>query len=90
MPMDLCICDSLAKEGEKIKVYFEKRRFSKEVTIVDNIQKDMNPELIAKKLKQKLACGGTYKDGKIMLQGNHVQRAKKILIELGFPEDQIQ
>ncbi len=60
------------------------------MTIVDNVSKDMKPDEILKKLKQKLACGGTYKNGKIELQGNHIKRIKPLLVKLGFKEDQIK
>lgn len=60
------------------------------MTIVDNVSEDMNPEDIAKKLKKKLACGGTYKEGRIELQGNHLRKIKDHLVELGFPETKIK
>lgn len=49
----------------------------------------MNPKDITKKLKTKLACGGTYKDGKIELQGKHVLKVKELLIGMGFTEEQL-
>ncbi len=46
-------------------------------------------ELI-KKLKSELACGGTYKNDQIELQGNHRERLKKILEREGFPSEMIE
>ena len=43
-----------------------------------------------KKLKSKLACGGTYKHDEIELQGDHRQRAKEILVKEGFPAEIIE
>lgn len=67
-----------------------KRSFGKWVTIIDGITEDANPKSIAKKLKSTLACGGTYKEGKIEIQGNHKNKIKKLLIDAGFGEDQIE
>ena len=80
----------MAKEEAKIKVHIEKRSFGKYVTIVEGIDPKTNPKELAKKLKSKLATGGTFKDNKIELQGNHLSRIKKLLIELGFSEKQIE
>lgn len=41
---------------------------------------------ITKQLKNKLACGGTFKDDAIELQGDHVDKVKKLLIGMGFSE----
>lgn len=57
---------------------------------MDNVSEDMNPEKVAKKLKKKLACGGTYKEGRIELQGNHLRKIKDLLVKQGFPEDKIE
>lgn len=67
-----------------------KRSFGKWVTIIEGITEDANPKGIAKKLKSALACGGTYKEGKIEIQGNHKNKIKKLLIDAGFGEDQIE
>jgi translation initiation factor 1 len=90
LPRDLCICETIAREGEKIKVYTEHRRFGKSVTIVQGISSNINIKDLTKQLKAKLACGGTHKDGKIELQGSHVQRVKEILVKMGFPANQIE
>jgi translation initiation factor 1 len=44
---------------------------------------------IAKALKNELACGGTYKDDVIELQGDHTKKIKPILVRLGFNEESI-
>lgn len=80
----------MAKESAKIRVYIDKRRFGKIVTIIDGIEDDSDPKKLAKTLKSRLAAGGTYKDGKIIIQGDHKNRVKKILVDIGFPEDKIE
>lgn len=89
MPEDLCVCESMAQASGKIKIYTESRRFGKEVTIIEGLSDDIDLEDLSKKLKTKLACGGTTKEGRIELQGSHIDRAEDILINLGFPEEQI-
>lgn len=89
LPKELCVCDILDREATKrIKVYKTKAKFSKYVTIVEGLAGD-ELEKTAKELKSKLACGGTYKNGVIELQGNHIDSVKKELMALGFPESGI-
>ena len=88
LPKSLCICSVIDRETQKIKISSEKRRFGKITTIVDGIT-DKGKE-VSKELKSKLACGGTYKDGKIELQGNHKNKLKDILIKLGYSDQQIE
>ncbi len=57
---------------------------------MENISEDMNPKELAKKLKKGLACGGTYKNGRIELQGDHLRRIKDLLVKEGFPENKIE
>jgi translation initiation factor 1 len=45
---------------------------------------------IVKELKSKLACGGTAKDGFIMLQGDHREDVKSYLVKFGFTESAIE
>lgn len=90
LPVELCVCGTIAKEEAKIKVYMVKRSFGKSVTIVEGIDEKANPKELTKKLKTKLACGGTFKNDKIELRGEHRDKLKSILIQMGFPEDKIQ
>ncbi|MBI2573224.1 translation initiation factor [Candidatus Woesearchaeota archaeon] len=90
LPSDLCVCEAIAREQQKITVKIEKRKFGKKYTVVSGIQKEVNVDDLFKKLKSKFACGGTAKTGQIELQGDHKIRIKKALIELGFPDETIE
>ncbi|HLC63472.1 MAG TPA: translation initiation factor [Candidatus Nanoarchaeia archaeon] len=82
---DLCVCEEIAKEEQRIKIKAVKRRFGKITTVIEGIDnKQINIKDLAKKLKEKFACGGTFKSNTIELQGDHTQRAKEELVRLGF------
>jgi translation initiation factor 1 len=91
LPKELCVCESIAKESQEIKVYTIKKKFGKKNTVVEGIDtKQIDLKDVAKKLKNVLACGGTAKEGKVELQGDHKQKVKEELIKLGFPQETIQ
>lgn len=90
LPQDLCACVELDKEAVRVVVRLEKRRFNKDTTLVEGFGKETDINGVAKYLKSKLACGGTVKDGSIMLQGDHRDNVKRYLIECGFNEDVIE
>ncbi|MBE9391509.1 stress response translation initiation inhibitor YciH [Fervidicoccus fontis] len=84
------LCEQLAKEQQLIKIRLEKRKFGKEVTIIEGIdEKEVDIKKLASQLKTKLATGGTAKNGRIELQGDHRSALKEILIQFGFPEESI-
>ncbi len=90
LPKDLCVCESIAKESQKIEVTIEKRKFNKKYTVIFGIDpKEIDLKDITKKLKTKFACGGTTKEGKIELQGDHKLRIKKVLVDFGFAPETI-
>ena len=87
----MCVCETIAKESQLIKVFLEKKKFKKYCTIIEGIdQKEIDIKDLAKKLKERLACGGTMKKGKIELQGDHKNKVKGILVNLGFPSESIE
>lgn len=90
LPEDLCVCETIAREQQRITVTIEKRKFGKKYTVVAGVGKEANVDEIVKALKTTFACGGTAKGGKIELQGDHRSRIKNTLIKLGFPEETIE
>ena len=87
--MQACVCEQIVKSSQKIRVTTDKKRYGKIVTIVTGFDTGVDVKKIAKTLKNELACGGTYKDDAIELQGNHTKKIKEILVKLGFEEDSI-
>jgi translation initiation factor 1 len=91
LPDDLCACPELDREEARIVVRLETRRFSKTTTLIEGInpkQSDMHK--IVKELKSTFACGGTAKDGLIILQGDHRRDVKGYLLKRGFNEESIE
>ena len=84
------ICKQLVAEQQVIKIRLERRKFNKEVTIIEGLEGYEDLKKIASMLKSRLATGGTAKDGKIELQGDHRLKVKQILInDLGIPPENI-
>ena len=90
VPKELCICEEVAKEQQRITVKVDKRRYGKEVTVIEGLNpNDIDLEDLSKFMKGKLACGGTVKGNSIELQGNHKERVKELLINKGYSVDNI-
>jgi translation initiation factor 1 len=86
LPQELCVCEMIAKESHKIRISIVQKRFGKTMTLVSGIDTEkIDIRQLIKKLKSKLACGGTYKNEEVELQGDHRARVKEILIKEGFP-----
>ncbi|MDK6028452.1 stress response translation initiation inhibitor YciH [Ignisphaera sp. 4213-co] len=85
------LCTQLEMESQVIKIKLEHRKMGKVVTIVEGIDdKTLDLKKLASYLKTKLAAGGTIKNGRIEIQGDHRSRLKKILTEeLGFKPENI-
>jgi translation initiation factor 1 len=58
------------------------------VTVIEGIdENDIDMADLAKKLKSKCAAGGTAKEGRIELQGDHKKKVKEVLESMGFKTD---
>ena len=89
LPSSTDVFEEIAKSEQRIKVRTEARRYGKKITLVEGFDKHVEVKEIGKRLKERLACGGTTKNGVIELQGDHKKKVKPILVELGFSEDMI-
>ena len=93
LPQELCVCESIAKETQKVTIEIVQKKFHKKYTIITGIS-DIDLDQLAKQLKAKLACGGTVKEGRIELQGgggdtkaaerDHKQKVRDLLVAAGF------
>jgi translation initiation factor 1 len=91
LPKDLCVCSEIDREQQRIRIRLETRKFGRPTTIVDGINdKNTNLASTAKELKGVCACGGTAKNGQILLQGDHRDKVRDYLIKLGYPEENIE
>lgn len=78
--------ETLPAEKQKLKVLTDtKHRAGKIVTLVQGfvgVESDL--EHLSKTLKNFCGVGGSSKDGEIIIQGNHLDKVKKKLIELKY------
>jgi translation initiation factor 1 len=88
-PADLCHCRSASRkipDGSRIRVRREcSGRRGKVVTIVSGLPLDDTAlQILGKSLKTILACGGSRKNGELLIQGDHAGRIIKWLREKGY------
>ncbi len=88
LPIEICTCGVREREEQKITVFIEKRKWGKSTTIVNGVAE--GGKQLSKQLKSKLACGGTFKNGRIELQGDHRSKMKDVLIKFGYDGDKIE
>jgi translation initiation factor 1 len=84
------ILRELDKEKIRIVIFKDIRKFGKSVTVITGLQEREDVGLITKQLKTNIGTGGTYKDGQIVLQGDHREAVKNLLVRRGFNEDSME
>ena len=85
LPKEICVCEEIAREQQNITVAVDRRRYGKMMTVVDGLNPhDLDLDSLISDLKSTCACGGTIKEGRIELQGDHRPKVKKALDKLGF------
>jgi translation initiation factor 1 len=70
----------LDKSILNIFVYTDVKKFNKPITIIQGLKDKDLIRMILRELKKKIGTGGTYKNGIIILQGNHQEYVKKYLM----------
>ena len=85
-----CVCPPPEKvwappEKQTARLAVEKRKKGKVVTVVRGLSAEESdlPELLTK-LKSTCGAGGTLKDDIIELQGNHLDRVRGLLSDIGY------
>ncbi len=87
---EVCTCPPppkvLTPAGEQTaRLNVEKRKRGKVVTVVRGLPADENdlPGLLGR-LKAACGAGGTTKDDELEIQGDHLERLRGLLAEIGF------
>ena len=91
LPQSICVCGTISREQQRVKVRLETRKWNRPLTVKEGLngtKKDLQE--MASRLKTALACGGAVKDGLILLQGDHRDRVKDLLVSLGLSEENIE
>lgn len=71
-------------QDEPIICKYEKRK-GKPITILEGYTgRTEDFKVLAKELKKTLSVGGSFKDDKIIIQGDYRDRIMKILVDKGF------
>lgn len=71
-------------QKEPMLCKFEKRK-GKPTTIISGYEGETEDfKTLAKEIKNKLAVGGTFKDGEIIIQGNYRDQIMQLLQDKGF------
>lgn len=85
LPKEICVCEEIAREQQNITIAVDSRRYGKMMTVVDGLNPhDLDLHSLISNLKSTCACGGTIKEGKIELQGDHRSKVKEALEKMGF------
>ncbi len=90
LPQQACVCEQIVKGAQRIRVTTDKKRYGKIVTLVSGFESGIDIKKIAKELKNRLACGGTFRENMVELQGDHRKKVKEVLVGLGFDADSIE
>ena len=70
----------LDKDISNIFVYTDIKKFNKPITIIQGLKDKVMIKIILRELKKNIGTGGTYKNGIIILQGDHHEYVKKYLM----------
>jgi translation initiation factor 1 len=85
------VIKELDAEQSHITIRLEMRRFRKPTTVINGLSGTREElEGIARQLKKKLATGGSFKEGIVVLQGDQRDGAKELLEKLGFSGSHIE
>jgi translation initiation factor 1 len=77
--------ESIAPDQQTLYLSLERLKGGKVATVIDSFKgSEAELEALGKQLKAKCGVGGTVKDGLILLQGEHRDKAIAYLSSLGY------
>ena len=80
----------MSADEQQIIISNDTRKWGRVVTVITFVGNfEVNLKNILTKAKKKCASGGTVRNNEVELQGDHRFKMKKLLIDLGFPEENI-
>jgi translation initiation factor 1 len=81
---ELGLDEVLGMEASVLSITLDARRYGKNMTIVAGFDPTVDVHAVAKDLKEHLGTGGTVKDGRIELQGDHRKGVRARLESKGY------
>lgn len=76
--------DSIPPSAQNLKVWFEKRNGKPSTIVRDFEGPEQELKDLGKELRKKCSCGGSDKNGEIILQGDVRDKVMGILTDKGF------
>lgn len=74
----------LDRATQTLSVSTDERRYGKAMTLVEGVESKSEASDLASELKSTLGAGGTVKEGRIEIQGDHADRVRDLLEERGY------
>lgn len=74
----------LERATQELTTRTETRRYGKRTVVIEGFDSDREMDRLASTLKSSLGTGGTVKEGRIELQGDHEERVRELLREHGY------
>lgn len=86
LPEESEVIETLAPERQKLRVSIERHhRGGKTVTLVKGfVGSDDDLQSLAKQLKTRCGCGGSAKEGEIIIQGELKEKVVTLLQSMGY------
>ena len=82
---DIVESESILNENQNLRVYLDRRKGGKIVTIVRGYRGPISElKTLANSLKKKLSVGGSVKNDEILLQGNIREKVLQFLLNNNF------